>query len=186
MRLAPVAIRYWRDPDARRRAAIDQSRTTHAAPEAVSACAAYADMLAAAIAGTPRSEVMRRDAGRLPVAVSKVVRGSWRGKPRAQVNSSGYVVHSLEAALWSVGRTATFREAALAAANLGEDADTTAAIAGQLAGALYGASSIPEAWLDKLAWRERIEAAANRLFDQSLVNSGVHHNTYLAHDGSSP
>ena len=72
---------------------------------------------------------------------------------------------ALEASLWSVGRTSSYADAVLIAANLGEDADTTAAITGQLAGALHGASSIPVPWLDKLAWRARITAAASQLFD---------------------
>jgi ADP-ribosyl-[dinitrogen reductase] hydrolase len=73
------------------------------------------------------------------------------------------VAHSLEASLWSVGRTASFEQAVLLAANLGEDADTTAAITGQLAGALYGASGIPRRWLNKLAWTSRIRQMAERL-----------------------
>jgi ADP-ribosyl-[dinitrogen reductase] hydrolase len=89
--------------------------------------------------------------------------GSWRGKSRSEIRSSGYVSHSLEAAIWSVGRTADFRSAVLTAANLGDDADTTAAIAGQLAGAIYGVRGIPTAWLDKLAWRERLQSTADRL-----------------------
>ena len=56
----------------------------------------------------------------------------------------------------------------LTAANLGEDADTTAAIAGQLAGARYGLSGIPQAWLDKLAWKERIEQVAGELFEAGI------------------
>jgi ADP-ribosyl-[dinitrogen reductase] hydrolase len=68
-----------------------------------------------------------------------------------------------------VGRTADLRSAVLTAANLGGDADTTAAIAGQLAGALYGVSGIPEEWLEKLAWRAEIENTAGRLF---LASSG--------------
>jgi ADP-ribosyl-[dinitrogen reductase] hydrolase len=63
-----------------------------------------------------------------------------------------------------VGRTADFRSAVLTAANLGGDADTTAAIAGQLAGAIYGVSGIPEEWLERLAWREKIENLAGKLF----------------------
>lgn len=77
-------------------------------------------------------------------------------------------MHSLEAALWCVGRTGTFRDAVLLAANLGEDADTTAAITGQLAGAIYGASGIPEEWLEKLAWRDEITASTLDLFAASL------------------
>ena len=79
------------------------------------------------------------------------------------MRSSGYVAHSLEAALWCVGRTATFSEAVLLAANLGDDADTTAAITGQLAGALYGVSGIPVRWLDRLAWRDRMQQVGSAL-----------------------
>jgi ADP-ribosyl-[dinitrogen reductase] hydrolase len=89
--------------------------------------------------------------------------GSWRGKARDQIASSGYVAHSLEAALWSVARTSDFRSAILLAANLGGDADTTAAIAGQLAGAIYGVSGIPGEWLERLAWKPRIEGMARAL-----------------------
>ena len=78
-------------------------------------------------------------------------------------NASGYVVHSLGAALWSAGRAPSFDRAVLHAANLGEDADTTAAITGQLAGALSGLSGMPADWLDQLAWRSRLEQAVGAL-----------------------
>jgi ADP-ribosyl-[dinitrogen reductase] hydrolase len=81
------------------------------------------------------------------------------------------VVDALEAALWAVGRGGDYRHTVLAAANLGEDADTTAAIAGQLAGALDGAGGIPAGWLAKLVWRERIETAAGALADAALVEA---------------
>lgn len=90
------------------------------------------------------------------------------GKSRHAIRSGGYVVESLEAALWSIGRTGDFRSAVLTAANLGDDADTTAAIAGQLAGALYGASGIPAEWLARLAWRKRIGDLADRLLDRAI------------------
>lgn len=163
MRLAPVALRYWRDREKLRHVAAQQSLTTHGAPEAVSACIAYADILADAIEGRPRSEVLSPRSDSYAGKIGPILKGSWRGKPREKVESSGYVAHSLEAALWSVGRTADFRTAILTAANLGGDADTTAAIAGQLAGALYGASGIPREWLEKLAWRSRIEAMGDAL-----------------------
>jgi len=76
--------------------------------------------------------------------------------------------HSLRAALWCVGRTFLFNEAVLLAANLGEDADTTAAITGQLAGALHGASSIPAPWLEKLAWRPQIAGMADALMSAAI------------------
>lgn len=163
MRLAPVAIRYWRDADSRADVAARQSRTTHAAPEAIAACVAYADIIADAISGKSRDEVLLETRESAVTSVATVITGSWRGKRRSEIKSSGYVLHTLEAALWCVGRTADFRSAVLLAANLADDADTVAAVTGQLAGALYGRSGIPAEWLDRLAWRERIEQTALEL-----------------------
>ena len=168
MRLAPVAVRYWNDPSKLRHAAATQSRTTHAAPEAVSACVAWAGLLAEAIAGADRAQVLRPRHGDHAGTIANILAGSWRGMRRCDVRSSGFVAHSLEAALWSVGSTDSFAAAVLTAANLGGDADTTAAIAGQLAGALYGLGGIPPEWLGKLAWRAEITAKAAALFSASI------------------
>lgn len=173
MRLAPVAVRHWHDAQSRRDVAARQSRTTHGAAEAVDACVLYADLLAEAIAGMPRSAVMRPRSEPYAGRIGPIAGGGWRGKPRAQVRGSGYVADALEAALWCVGRTADFRGAVLMAANLREDADTTAAIAGQLAGALYGAAGIPPAWRAAVAWRETIEALAAGLFEAGEAESGA-------------
>jgi len=70
------------------------------------------------------------------------------------------VVDSLEAALWCFHHTDSFEDAVLTAANLGDDADTTAAVCGQLAGAYYGIGGIPARWLQKLAARSMIEQMA--------------------------
>ena len=164
MRLAPVAIRYWQNREALCDAAARQSRTTHAAPEAVDACIAFAERLADAIAGKPRIEVLGPRAADLAPKIAEIEAGSWRGKHRDDVRSSGYVVHSLEAALWCVGRTASFKDAVLLAANLGDDADTVAAITGQLAGALYGWSAVPRDWLGRLTMQGRIIGMADELF----------------------
>ena len=163
MRLAPVALRHWRDRAMLDTVARRQSRTTHAAPEAIEACALFADILADAIEGRRRSEVLRNRQVARAGAITPIAAGSWRGKSRAAVRSSGYVAHSLEAALWCVGRTSSFAKAVLLAANLGDDADTTAAITGQLAGALYGLSGIPADWVSKLAWQSRIEDVGRQL-----------------------
>lgn len=165
MRLSPVAIRFWKDRPALRDAAARQSRTTHAAPEAVDACVLYAEMLADAIEGRPRSDVLRYRGEGWAGKIEGIAHGSWRGKPRADVDASGYVVSALEAALWSVGRAPAYDRAVLHAANLGQDADTTAAIAGQLAGALGGLSSIPAAWLYQLALNDRLKQAADALLN---------------------
>ena len=164
MRLAPVALRFRNDRPALDRTAAEQSRTTHAAVEAVDACRAFAGMLADAIAGRSRDRVLRpgRRFEGAP-GIADILAGSWCGKPRGAIESSGYVVHTLEAAIWSVARTHSFRDAVLLAANLASDADTTAAVAGQLAGALYGLNGIPHEWVARLAWRERLLAAGEQL-----------------------
>ena len=145
MRLAPVAIRHFENRALLRDVATRQSQTTHAAPEAVDACVAYAEVLADAIAGSKRSEVLRNREEAFAGKITPIMAGSWRGKARDDMRASGYVSHSLQASLWSVARSGDYRGAVLLAANLGEDADTTGAIAGQLAGALYGEAGIPAA-----------------------------------------
>lgn len=164
MRLAPVAVRHWADRQGLLRIARDQSRTTHAAEAAVTACEIMAEMLADAIIGQPLPELIRGG------AASRVT-GFYPGQSRDEVHGTGYVVACLHAALWAVSRTSSFRDAVLLAANLGEDADTTAAVAGQIAGALYGLSGIPDEWLARLAWRETIEDKAERLFQDGLIAS---------------
>ncbi len=163
MRLAPVALRFSEDREALLAAAAEQSRTTHGAQETVDACRGFAALLADGVHGMPRAEVLApRDFAGAP-KIAEILAGSWRGKPREEIRSGGYVVDTLEAALWSVARTADFRSAVLLAANLGGDADTVAAVTGQLAGAFYGMSGIPEEWLGKLAWKDRLLAAGEAL-----------------------
>ena len=163
MRLAPVALRFWNDRDRLDHAAAQQSRTTHAAEEAVDGCRAFADLLADAISGKPRRDVLAPRAFDGAPGIAEIVKGSWRGSARKDIRSSGYVVHTLEAAMWSVARTANFRNAVLLAANLADDADTVAAVTGQLAGAIYGLSGIPTDWLERIAWKGRLLDTANRL-----------------------
>lgn len=158
MRLAPVAIRHWRDGETLSAVADRQTRTTHGAPATIRCSRQFADLLAQAIAGVPLNILLESE-------TAGAIEGGWRGLHRDAIEGLGYVVRSLQAAVWAVARTTNFRSAVLLAANLGNDADTTAAVAGQLAGAIYGLAGIPREWLDTLAWRERIEDTAERLFD---------------------
>ena len=167
MHLAPVAIRYWDDIDLLRDAAARQSRTTHGAPEAVDACVAFAEMLADAIAGKPRSQVLCDRESDWAGQIAGILRGSWRRKARSEIKSSGYVAHSLEAAIWCVARTGSFAEAVLLAANLGGDSDTVAAITGQLAGAVYGYQATPDHWMSQLASQGVIFGMARQLVDRT-------------------
>lgn len=168
MRLSPVAIRHWSDRNKMRDIAARQSRTTHGAAEAVDACVAFSEVLADAIEGNTRDYVLRARDTAYAGKIAPIMAGEWRGKPRKQIRSSGYVVHSLQAALWCVGRTSSFEDAVLLAANLGDDADTTAAITGQLAGALYGETCIPAHWLAKLSHLELLHDLGKALFDKSI------------------
>ena len=165
MRLAPVALRFLTDRARLDWAAEQQSRTTHGAQEAVDACRGFADVLADAISGKARPDVLAPRTLESAPRISEILGGSWRGRARDEIRSSGYVVHTLEAAIWSVARTGNFRNAVLLAANLADDADTVAAVAGQLAGAIYGLSGIPQQWLDQIAWKDRLLDAAEKLVE---------------------
>jgi protein tyrosine phosphatase (PTP) superfamily phosphohydrolase (DUF442 family) len=100
----------------------------------------------------------------LTPVVAAVAAGSWAGQEPPAIRGTGYCVDTVEAALWAVAGAEDFRRAILRAANLGDDADTTAAIAGQIAGARWGASAIPAAWRDRLVAGDRIDSLARRLF----------------------
>ena len=165
MRLSPVAIRWWRDRAGATEAARLQSRATHGAAQAVEACALYAELLIEAIAGAPKETVVRARDWNGDAQIARLAAGTWREKKRDEISSSGYVVHTLEAALWCVDRSESIEQALILAANLADDADTVAAVTGQLAGALWGMSGAPAGWLDKLAWRGRLESLAAGLFE---------------------
>lgn len=102
--------------------------------------------------------------------ITQITSGSYCSKTRDMINGTGFVVDSLEAALWCFANSSSFEQGALLAANLGEDADTTAAIYGMLAGAFYGKSGLPAKWLEKLAWCEHIETQAELLCVLPLVD----------------
>lgn len=166
MRLAPVSIRWCNDPATVVEMAAASSRPTHPATRPVDACRVLAAMTSALIRGEPW-EIVSDSAfwthGALHPEIQAVARGSWRGKEPPVIRGTGYCVAALEAAIWAVAGATTFREAILRAVNLGDDADTTAAIAGQLAGARFGASGIPPLWLELLTLRRRIESLADGL-----------------------
>lgn len=165
MRLSPVAIRHWNNASACSDVSARQSRTTHGADEAVDACVAFADLLSRAIAGADHAALFRADYVGFRGSISNISPANFARLPRDDIKSSGYVIDSLGAALWAVGGANDFKRAVLRAANLGGDADTIAAIAGQLAGAIWGYSNIPDPWISRLAWHEEIVAVADRLLD---------------------
>jgi len=165
MRLAPVPMFFASDRAQAVEMSAQSSRTTHGAAECLDACRLFASILVSALEGRGKEDVLfgHGDLGLASPAIASIAAGDYDGKDEAEIRGSGYVVESLEAALWCFFQTESFCDAVLLAANLGHDADTTAAICGQVAGAFYGVSEIPAGWLDKLAMRDLIEDFALRL-----------------------
>jgi len=177
MRLAPVPIRWHADLAEAAERSAESSRTTHAADRPVDVCRLLGAVIAALVRGDDADEVLDPgfwDLGALHPQVEAVARGSWRTREPPQIRGTGFCVDALEAALWAVGGASDFREAALRAANLGDDADTTAAIAGQIAGARWGWSGIPEEWRSRVKSEGRIRAIALRLAAAGLADAGDH------------
>ena len=166
MRLAPVPLRYAADIEVAIEWAAESSRTTHPATRPVDACRLLAALIVGAQHGRTKEELLAPGYwcwGELDPEIAAIAEGSYRGKEPPQISGSGFCVDSLEAALWALDRTTSFRDGVLAATNLGEDADTTAAVYGQLAGAIYGEEAIPAAWRAKLAHHDLIVSLADAL-----------------------
>ncbi|MGM9424723.1 ADP-ribosylglycohydrolase family protein [Hydrogenophaga sp. MI9] len=155
MRLTPVVLFFHPDVARVQTFAVDSTRTTHAAPEAIDCSRLLAHVISRALDGASKQEMLQADALALPSPkVAALARGDYLDKTEADIRGSGYAVDSLEAALWCFHQTESFEAAVLRAANLGDDADTTAAIVGQVAGAYYGVQGIPSAWLARLHIRD--------------------------------
>jgi len=130
------------------------------------------DRIAAALDGRSKSSILGQSIESLvQPRVIGLSTGKYASKPQNKIQGTGYAVASLEAALWCFARTESFEEAVLTAVNLGDDADTTGAIVGQLAGAFYGRRSIPERWLQRLHMSDRITEMATALYSQSGANA---------------
>ena len=174
MRLAPVPMFFFPDHAAAVHFSGESSRTTHGAAECVDACRLFGSMMFKALSGQSKAEILfgepfpfALDAPPLSPNIQAIADGMYRAKTVESITGSGYVVESLEAALWCFYQTENFRDAILSAANLGDDADTTAAVCGQMAGAFYGESGIPEHWRQQLAQADMIRDLVERLFAAS-------------------
>ena len=171
MRLAPVALAYAGDPREAVARAYESSRVTHGTIEAHDACRYFAALLVGALRGAPREELLAPhfmpelwEEQPLCRRIDEIAAGSHARREPPEIRGGGWAVHCLEAALWALGRARDFEHGCLLAVNLGDDADTTAAVYGQIAGAYYGAGGMPERWLQKVVLRERIEELAAGLY----------------------
>ena len=147
MRLAPIVLRYIGDPELTDYVTLS-SMLTHAHNLCLRACTVFAERLVAAINGEPKEVVLKH----------------YNYEPGS---GTGYVVDAYHTACMCFAGTDNFRDAILMAANLGHDADTSAAITGQLAGAYYGVDAIPIKWRVQCAWHERIDELATMLYMDS-------------------
>jgi ADP-ribosyl-[dinitrogen reductase] hydrolase len=179
MRLAPVPLFFLQDPEQAIHYAGESSRTTHGTRAAVDACRYFAALIIGALYGREKSELLSLcffpgkeldywQKNPLDPKIAAIAAGSFKTKEPQAIKGTGYVVESLEAALWAFHRSESFREGAPLAVNLGNDADTTGAIYGQLAGAFYGAERIPAEWRAKVAMCDLIAEQANRMYDLAI------------------
>lgn len=171
MRLAPVPI-YFRDDFSK---AVEfsgkSSLTTHNNIMAVDSCRYFGGLLqqfinSRIIIRAFKVKVIKDTARDLDLdkRVIKAVNGAFK-KKRDEIISDGFVINTLEASLWSFLNTNNFNEAILKAVNLGNDADTVAAVTGQIAGAYYGYQQLEESWLDQLADFKKINQIAEKLYN---------------------
>ncbi len=173
MRLAPVPLFYAKDPAQAIQMSGESSRTTHGAPAAVDGCRYLGALIVGALQGASQEELLADHyspaAGYwrqhpLTPEIAEIAAGSFKRRQPPEIAGTGYVVKSLEAALWAFYHSDNFKDGCLLAVNLGDDADTTGAVYGQLAGVFYGNWGIPSSWLARLARKELIERLAERLF----------------------
>lgn len=171
MRLAAVPLFYSADLEDVLRYSADSSRTTHAARTCVDACRYFGLLIALAATDADKHTLLAPYANHydlfstepLVAEIAKIAEGSFKHKNPPNIRGTGYVVQSLEAALWAFYHSEDFASGARLAVNLGEDADTTGAVYGQIAGAFYGASGIPQRWRDILTLRDEIVEMAEQL-----------------------
>ncbi|MFN2188208.1 MAG: ADP-ribosylglycohydrolase family protein [Candidatus Promineifilaceae bacterium] len=172
MRLAPIPMYFLNNIASLISFSAESSKTTHGTKEAVDGCRLFGILVAMALLGKAKRTFPFRDYSAywandpLSPKIADIAAGKYRDKDETEIRGSGYVVESLEAALWCFYNTESYEEAVLKAANLGDDADTTAAVCGQLAGAYYGRENIPDSWLAKVALGGYIEELAVRLYEE--------------------
>jgi ADP-ribosyl-[dinitrogen reductase] hydrolase len=165
MRLAPIPMFYSNDIDSVIYYSGESSRTTHGSSECIDAARYFGLVLTRSLNGALKEEIISKCEPDLisSNSILKISNGDYLNKSENEIIGSGYVVKSLEAALWCFMKTDSFEDAVLKAVNLGDDADTTGAICGQIVGAYYGESNIPDNWLNRLCMVDEIREISDHL-----------------------
>lgn len=165
MRLAPIPIFYSENPLSALYYAGASSRTTHASAECVDSCKFFCDLILAAFRVQDKSHLLQAvEYAPETEKVAGIAGGDFLDLQYERLTGSGYVIESLISALWCFFHSDSFRDAILLSANIGNDADTTAAICGQIAGAYYGFSAIPDDWKSAITQSREIEQLAADLW----------------------
>ncbi|OZM56259.1 ADP-ribosylglycohydrolase [Lottiidibacillus patelloidae] len=174
MRLAPIPLLYWKDFKKTIHMSGESSRTTHQAPLAIDACKYMGAIIAGALKNYSKEELLTEAFAiemqtlteeKWADEIREIASGSFKKLNPPEIVGSGYVVKSLEAALWAFYNSESFKEGLLLAVNLGNDADTTGAVYGQIAGAYYGVGGIPKEWREKIVLKDKIRDYSVLLYE---------------------
>ncbi|MEQ6377738.1 ADP-ribosylglycohydrolase family protein [Bacillaceae bacterium S4-13-56] len=170
MRLAPVAILYSYDSSKMVEMCVESSKTTHQSKESLDGCELFGALIYGALEGQSKEDVLSSEligqySSNWSSSIREIALGSYKTKSESKISSSGYVAHTLEAALWAFYHTQNFKDGLLKVVNLGDDADTTGAVYGQLAGAYYGINAIPLEWREKIVMYDTIQEFTEKLFE---------------------
>lgn len=164
MRCAPLAVAADDDAETLTRASRESSRITHADPRCTVGCALLNRTIAGLVLETP--DPLGNALGAVddvPAELRNALDPVVAGEEPAELRTTGYVVHTLQTALWDGLQAETAEEAIVRAVNRGGDTDTVGAVAGAVAGARFGVSALPERWLETLDGREELERLGTAL-----------------------
>ncbi|CAF1199679.1 unnamed protein product [Adineta ricciae] len=187
MRLASIPLLYRENPLQAMIEAMNSSKTTHASSFCLDCCRIYTSLIIGALQGFSKNDLLNDEKLFLPnglpddywiintveTDVLKVMKGSYKHLNPPEIKASGFVIETMEAALWAFYHSNSFEEGALKAVNLGDDADTVGAIYGMLAGAFYGIDQIPKEWRDKCYLTDLVQTVADELLAQSQSRTKV-------------
>lgn len=184
MRLAPVPLLFCHHPLRAMSEAVNSSKTTHGSQLCLDCCRMYTALIIGCLEGTTKEQLLNADQIYVPTglphdywtnttvlpldpSVAAVMMGSYKHRNPPQIKASGFVIETMEAALWAFYHTNSFEEGALKAVNLGNDADTVGAVYGMLAGAYYGINAIPRDWREQCSFQGLVQTIADEIFVQS-------------------
>ena len=163
LRCAPVALRFRRDPERLVQASLDSARVTHAEEHAAWGTVAINQALAHLLNGGAITDAPQAAVTGIPNEALRTAVLDAPGRERGEVRARGFVLDTIGASFWSLSHGRSAREAVELAVAFGDDADSTGAVTGALAGAAYGFSALPVSWTSTVQFREELASEASRL-----------------------